>query len=300
MAGESELYHHEALADEERRYLRRQKPVEVRRRRFARRGWPAVRRWIAISVLMVALAFAGYFGIRFFLFSPAVQLVTLDQIEIVGNHYVNRAAVAERFTADLGRSILRIPLELRRASLEAIPWVDQVTVRRALPNHVRVDITERTPVAFLRTTAGLALVDARGVILERPLEAEFHFPVVTGLSDAMPPAQREQRMKMFLEFVRDADLAHSGASDGISEVDLVDGSDLRATLTGLPGLESEAPLIVRFGDQDFVNKYRVLLDNVDKWRERTGRIESVDLRFARQVIVNPEQESVAARPPATK
>ena len=165
-----------------------------------------------------------------------------------------------------------------------------------MPNHVRVEITERAPAAFLRTTAGLALVDAKGVILERPIEAEFHFPVVTGLSDAMPLAQREQRMKMFLDFVRDSDLAHPGASDGISEVDLGDGADLRATLTGLPGFESEAPLVVRFGDQDFVNKYRLLVDNVDQWRQRTGRIESVDLRFARQVVVNPEQESAATRP----
>jgi cell division protein FtsQ len=101
---------------------------------------------------------------------------------------------------------------------------------------------------------------------------------------------------MFLDFLREADLARPGAGDRVSEVDLADPADLRATLTGLPGLESEAPLVVRFGDQDFVNKYRLLVDNIDQWRERTGRIESIDLRFARQVVVNPEQESAAARP----
>ena len=291
MAGESEVYQHEALADAERRYLRRQKPVEVRRRRFGRRGWPAVRRWITISGGLLCSAVAIFFGARFFLSSPTVELAAYDQIEVVGNHYVSRAVVTERFASDLGQSILRVPLDARRQSLETIPWVAQVAVQRALPNHIRVELTERMPVAFLRTTAGLALVDAQGVILERPLEAEFHFPVVTGLSDAVPLAQREQRMKMFLDFLRDADLARPGASDGVSEVDLADAADLRATLTGLPGFESEAPLVVRFGDQDFVNKYRLLVDNVEKWRERTGRIESVDLRFARQVVVNPEQES---------
>jgi cell division protein FtsQ len=296
MPGESEIYQHEALADAERRYLRRQKPVEVRRRRFGRRGWPAVRRWIAISVGAVCAVAAIYFGARFLLFSPTVKLAAYGQIEVIGNHYVSRAAVTERFASDLGQSILRVPLDARREALEAIPWVAQVAVQRAMPNHIRVDLTERAPVAFLRTTAGLALVDARGVILERPLEAAFHFPVVTGLSEAMPLAQREQRMRMFLDFLRDADLARPGASDGVSEVDLADAADLRATLTGLPGLESEAPLVVRFGDQDFVNKYRLLVDNVDQWRERTGRIESVDLRFARQVVVNPERESVATRP----
>jgi cell division protein FtsQ len=296
MAVESEVYQHEALADAERRYLRRQRPVEVRRRGFGRRGWPSVRRWIAVGAV-AACAVAGiYFGARFLLLSPTVQFAAYGQIEVVGNHYVSRAAVTERFASDLGQSILRIPLDARREALEAIPWVAQVAVQRALPNHIRVVLTERTPVAFLRTTAGLALVDAHGVILERPLEAQFHFPVVAGLSEAVPLAQREQRMRMYLDFLRDADLARPGASDGISEVDLGDAADLRATITGLPGFESEAPLLVRFGDQDFVNKYRLLVANVDQWRQRTGRIESVDLRFARQVVVNPEQESAAAQP----
>ena len=296
MAGEPEVYQHEALADAERRFLRRQKPVEVRRRRFGRSGASSLRRWSAISAAALAAGTGIYFATRFFLWSPSVRLASYEQIEVTGNHYVTQSVIDERFASDLGSSVLRIPLEARRQSLEKIPWIAQAFVQRAMPNHLRIEISERTPVAFLRTTAGLALVDAHGVILERPLEADFHFPVVTGLSDAMPLAQREQRMKMFSDFLRDADLAHPGASDSVSEVDLADASDLHATLTGLPGFESEAPLIVRFGDQDFVNKYRMLVDNVEKWRERSGRIESVDLRFARQVVVNPEQESAVARP----
>jgi cell division septal protein FtsQ len=259
VSGESEMYQHEALADAERRYLRRQKPVEVRRRGFSRRGWPAVRRWIVGVVATVSAIFVLYQGARFFLFSPAVQLAGYDQIEVVGNHYVSRAAVTERFASD-------------------------------------IDLTERTPVAFLRTTAGLTLLDAQGVILERPLEAAFHFPVVTGLTEAMQLADREKRMHLFLDFLRDVDLARPGAGDSVSEVDLADAGDVRVTLAGLNALEPQDTLLVRFGDQDFVNKYRLLLDNLDQWHARTGRIESVDLRFARQVVVNPEQESVATRP----
>src|SRR3990170_4984694 len=294
MSGEPELYPPEALADAERRYLRRQKPVEIRRHRFGRRGWPAVRRWMGVTVATVCGSFLLYQGARFFLFSPSIELSTYDQIEVLGNRFVSRAAVTERFAPDLGQSILRVPLDDRRAALETIPWVAQAAVQRALPNRLRVELTERTPVAFLRTAAGLALVDAQGVILERPLEAEFRFPVVAGLTEAMPPAEREQRMRLFVDFLRDVDLARPGAGDGVSEVDLADAEDLHATLTGLPGLEQQAPLVVRFGDKDFVNKYRLLVDNIAQWRSQTGRVESVDLRFARQVVVNPEPESAAA------
>ena len=296
MAAEPEPYPSEALADAERRYLRRQKPVEIRRRRFGRKGWPALRRWMGVTLATVCASFLLYQGARFFLFSPSVELNSYDQIEVFGNHFVSRAAVTERFAPDLGQSVLRVPLEDRRAALETIPWVAQAGVQRALPNRIRIELTERTPVAFLRSAAGLALVDAQGVILERPLEAEFRFPVVAGLTEAMPPAEREQRMRLFVDFLRELDLARPGAGDSVSEVDLADAEDLHATLTGLPGLEQPAPLLVRFGDKDFGNKYRLLVDNIAQWRAHTGRIESVDLRFARQVVVNPEQESAAARP----
>ena len=51
---------------------------------------------------------------------------------------------------------------------------------------------------------------------------------------------------------------------------------------------------MHFGDSDFVNKYRLLLDNIGPWRASAGRVESVDLRFSRQVVVNPESEAVGA------
>jgi cell division protein FtsQ len=52
-------------------------------------------------------------------------------------------------------------------------------------------------------------------------------------------------------------------------------------------------LQVRFGDSDFVNKYRLLIENLPHWRASVGRVESVDLRFSRQVVVNPESNRSA-------
>jgi cell division protein FtsQ len=202
--------------------------------------------------------------------------------------------VTEKFSADLGKSVMLVPLDARRAALETIPWVAEVTVQRALPNHIRIDLTERTPVAFLRTGYQLALVDASGAILEPPREGDFTFPVVSGLNEAMPRAEREKRMAVFVDFLKEINLARPGASEQVSEVDLSDVQDVRATLSGLPGFDGQAPLLVRFGDSDFVNKYRLLTENLDHWRSSVGRVESVDLRFSRQVVVNPG-DSASAR-----
>jgi cell division protein FtsQ len=298
MNAEQELYPQEALVDEEPRYLRRQKRVEIRRRKFGRRSWPTYRRWMLVGAGVLAGGFLAYQGVRFFLFSPRMQLAGLDQIEITGNRYVSSATIADKFSPDLGKSILRVPLNARRAALEAIPWVAQASVERSLPNRVRVELTERTPVAFLRTANELALVDDGGVILDRPIEADFHFPVVNGLDESMALSDRAARMQLFIEFLKEIDLARPGASDQVIEVDLSDAEDVRASIAGLRGMEQQHPVAVLFGDSDFVNKYRMLLENIGPWQSSAGRVESVDLRFSRQVVVNPESEAAVRAIPA--
>jgi cell division protein FtsQ len=291
-----EVYPAEALVDEEPRYLRRQKPLEIRRRKFGRRNWPAYRRWAVIGVGIFAGGWIASQGVRFLLFSPLMQLASLDQIEIVGSQYVSRSVITESFVPDLGKSILWVPLDARRKALESIPWVERATVQRALPNRIRVEVTERTPVAFLRLGNELALVDAGGVVLEKPLGGNFNFPVVSGLDEKMALSDRGQRMRLLVDFLREIDLANAGASEQVSEADLSDAQDVRAMLAGLPGLGVQEPIWVHFGSADFTNKYQLLVQNIGHWSTSAGRVESIDLRFSRQVVVNPDTEPGASRP----
>ena len=295
MSAEPDYLPADALAEEEPKYLRRQKPVEIRKRKFSRKTWPLYRRVLAGGIAALAGGLLLYEAGHYFLFSPGVMLERADQIEIAGNRFVPRDAIVEKFSADMGRSVVRISLGERRKALESLPWVEQAGVQRVLPNRIRVEITERTPVAFLRTANELSLVDAYGMILERPVEGEFRFPVVSGINESVPRDVREQRMKLYVRFMKEIELARPGADDHISEVDLSDGSDVRATLTGLgaaPG--NSSPILVHFGDSDFSNRYHLLAENVDQWRASAGRVDSVDLRFARQVVVNPEGKTVEA------
>ncbi len=183
---DTDAYPQEALAEEEPRYLRRQKPVEIKRRKFGKKAWKT---YFRVSLVVVALAtVAGtiFAAADFLLTSPRMALASPSQVELSGNHFVSRASVLEIFAADRGRSVMRIPLAKRRAQIEQLTWVEHATVRRALPNRIQVDVVERTPVAFLREGSNLFLVDGQGQILDRPLEGDFHFPVVTGISEAMP------------------------------------------------------------------------------------------------------------------
>ena len=298
MSAEPDYLPADALAEDEPKYLRRQKPVEIRKRKFSRKAWPLYRRVLAGGIAALAAGLLLYQAGNYFLFSPSVMIERADQIEIRGNRFVQPAAIVEKFSPDMYRSVVRVPLGERRKALESLAWVEQADVQRVLPNRIRVEITERIPVAFLRGANELSLLDVNGVILERPVEGEFRFPVVSGVGESMPRDVREQRMRLFVQFMRDIEQAMPGADDRISEVDLSDATDIRATLTGLGAASDKAsPILVHFGDSDFANRYHLLAENIDQWRANTGRVDSVDLRFARQVVVNPETRTVAAHTP---
>jgi cell division protein FtsQ len=313
-----DAYPQEVLADEEPKYLRRQKPVEIKRRKFGGRAWKTYLRvtmWVCAGL---AGAWIAYNAGHFLFAAPEMALIHPEQVVVSGSHgelprYVSRATVVEIFAADRGKSILRVPIAQRRRQLESISWIEHATVRRALPNTIEVEITERTPIAFLRQGSEMSLIDANGVILERPVSGDFHFPVVTGILSDMPQDEREKRMQLFAGFSQQVEEARAGAMQQVSEVDLSDANDLTARVTGLQPGDSPneswgtagQPVLVHFGDADFEAKFRTLLDDISQWRATAGRVESVDLRFSREAIVNPDttnssQQVAQQRPQRTE
>lgn len=300
-----DAYPQEVLADEEPKYLRRQKPLEIKRRKFGRRAWKTYLRTTLWCGAGIAAIWIAYNGAHFMVSAPEMALIHPEQVVVSGDgeslHYVSRASVLEIFAADRGKSILRIPIDQRRRQLESIAWIEHATVRRALPNRIEVEISERTPVAFLRQGADMSLIDGYGVILERPVSGDFHFPVVTGITADMAADQRERRMGLFTNFSQQVEQSRTRAMQQVSEVDLSDSSDLIARVTGLQPVDSGdeswgaagQPVVVHFGDADFEAKFRTLLDNIGQWRATAGRVESVDLRFSREAIVNPDVNGAA-------
>ena len=293
-AVEADTYRPELIAEDEPRYLRRQKPVEIRRKKFSGRGWPFYRRLLIVSVVGIAGATSAIYGTRFLLYSPAMLLLKADQIELIGNHIVSREVVLQQFIHDRNRSVLRVPLDVRRSQLEQIPWVESASVQRILPNRIRIELIERTPVAFARNGNELAVIDAHGVILDRPQGEDLHFPIVSGVPEDLPREQREKRMQTFDEFMKDIDLVRAASSDHVSETDLSNPKDLRVVMTGLASPNDSQAVTIHFGSSDFTGKYKMLVDNFSQWQANAGRVQSIDLQYSRQVVVNPDSNAGTA------
>ncbi len=304
---DADSFPQEIIAEDEPKYLRRQKPVEIRRRKAGKKPLNTYFRALLVLACLGAAGTAAYATTRYLRTAPALELVHAEQIVITGNNHVSRPALLGIFAVDRGHSILRIPLEARRKQIESIPWVEHVSVRRDLPNRLTVDVQERVPIAFLRDDDGLALIDIHGVTLPRPQSGDYNFPVVDGIHAGLPADERERRMQMYSGFLSQIDNARSGASSQVSEVDLSDGHNLVATFSDLTGTvtnsswdKSDGPLIVNFGDHNFQQRFSTLLDQIGQWRATVGRVGSVDLRFNGQVVVNPALDgSASAKTPKT-
>ncbi len=181
-------------------------------RRFGGKTWSFYRRVFFWSLVGVGFADHDYLLRTRFCPSFAANASAPSRIKstLTGNHIVttrrNSAAFPARPQPQRSANSSRCASQRRSRKF---PGSNTRSIQRILPNRFRVEITERTPIAFFRNGAELALIDAHGVILDRPEGEDYHFPIVTGLSDNMPCDEREKRMKTYQEFMKAIDMVRS-------------------------------------------------------------------------------------------
>jgi cell division protein FtsQ len=211
-----------------------------------------------------------------------------SEIQISGNAHLTRAQVVSVFGADLERNIFKVPLEERRADLERLPWVSHATVMRLLPDKIRVQITERVPVAFVRQGSQIGLVDATGVLLDMPPQdagdPNYSFPVLTGLVATDPPQARAARMEVYRAFMLALDGGGEKLSQTISEVDVANPEDVKALVT-----TGGTDVLVHFGDEEFLKRYKEFRQHLPEWKAQYPKLASADMRYEGQIVLEMQR-----------
>jgi cell division protein FtsQ len=299
-AREREPFDESRLVDleEEREspFLRGQKRVSVRRGSLPKK---TANRLLWSAAALVALSILGAFGLSLYRYgkhSWRFRIDSSDQIEVAGAEHVPHAQIMEVMGGDIGRNIFFVPLAQRKLQLEQIPWVESASVMRFVPNRLRIEIHERTPVAFARIGSHISLIDAGGTLMELAPggKHKYSFAVIAGMDAGEPRSTRAARMKNYNELVRELDSGGAHDSQEVSEVDLSDPEDVKVLAAGANG-----EVLVHLGSGNYLQRYKSYITHVQQWRQQFEKLESVDLRYDGQIIVNPDLEGMARQPALT-
>ena len=271
--------------NEESPFLRGQKRVSARRSSLPKKAanrlfWICIALGILGVAALVAIAVYNY-GERSWRF----RIESSDNIEVTGIENVTKAQIMEVMGADIGRNIFFVPLTQQKAQIEQIPWVESASVMRFVPNRLQVEVHERTPVAFARVGPRIFLIDAAGTLRELPQKHKYSFPVILGMNPGEPLSTRLPRMKAYNELVQQLDSGGARYSQDLSEVDLSDLENLKVRVN-----DPHGDVLVELGASDYLKRYKTYVSHVQEWRQQFQKLESVNLRYDNQVIVNPDME----------
>jgi len=302
-------------AEQESPFLRAQKRVSARRGSLPKKTAHGLK-WAALA--LAVLGVLGAIGAALYSYgkhSWRFRIDSSDQIEVVNAQHVTRAQIMEVMGGDIGRNIFFVPLGQRQRQLEQIPWVESASVMRFVPNRLRIEIHERTPVAFARIGSHISLIDAGGNLMELTtgpkhtgasssggggtpasgaIGRKYSFPVITGTNTSEPLSTRAARMKDYNELMRQLDSTGAHYSQDISEVDLTDSDDVKVVTADPAG-----GVLVHLGNGNYLQRYKVYVIHVEAWRQQFEKLDSVDLRYDGQIIVNPDLQGLPRQPALT-
>ncbi|MGO9346293.1 MAG: FtsQ-type POTRA domain-containing protein [Terriglobales bacterium] len=284
-------------AEQESPFLRGQKRVSVRRGSLPKK---TANRLLWSAAALVALAIVGAAGLGLYRYgkhSWRFRIESSDQIEVAGAEHVPHAQIMEVMGGDIGRNIFFVPLALRKQQIEQIPWVESASVMRFVPNRLRIEIHERTPVAFARIGSHISLIDAGGTLMELNPGGKhrYSFAVIAGMNAGEPLSTRAARMKNYNALVRELDSSGAHYSQELSEVDVSDPEDVKVLAA-----DPNGEVLVHLGSGNYLQRYKIYVTHVQQWRQQFDKLESVDLRYDGQIIVNPDLAGMARQPALTR
>ena len=237
----------------------------------------------ALKVAVVLLAIIGLaIGYRA---ASSAALFQARAVDVIGTSRTSAEEIEGLVRRSVSRTgVWRADLSALSVELGRLPGVRRAVITRVLPDGLRVRITERVPIAVVRTSSGhFVWVDDEGVALgeTQPSDQTPPFFIRGWNEDGTNEARKEnaERVKKYQEALREWQTA--GLVERVSEISLFDVHDVRAQLTG-----KDSDIEVRLGSEDLGRRLKDALHYLDEYRQtpRGSSITYVDSQGERVVL----------------
>ena len=233
---------------------------------------------VALAILCVITLVVGY------RVASSASMFQVRTIDVVGTSRTSAEEIEGLVRRAVNRTgVWRADLPALSAELGRLPGVRRAVVTRVLPDGLRVRVTERMPIAVVRTSGGhFVWVDEEGVGLGEMKTGDQMPPFfIHGWNeDGTPEAGKDNlaRVQKYLEAVRA--WQGIGIVERVSEITLFDVHDVRAQLSG-----NDSQIEVRLGAQD-LSRLKMGLDVLDEYKQtpRGAEITYVDVQTDRVIV----------------
>jgi cell division protein FtsQ len=266
-----------AIIQPAERYWRRRANRRVRKARMTRLLGRAVLALAALAVLSVGLYRAGAGTVERLRHAPALAVA---HIEVLETRRADAEALRRRLDAWRGRNLVELDLSAVAAAATREPWVQEASVKRVLPDTLRVNVIERSPCA-IAVIGGLShVIDVAGHVIgpSGPGLAD-DLPVLLGL-DPLSGDALVAGLRRGAQAVQRLRAAAGPWAEAISDLDL-SAPDRIALRTVDPG-----PVIL-LDPQEVERNLARYLDLRGEIERRAGPLAQVDLRWQDRISALP-------------
>ncbi|MDR1397947.1 MAG: FtsQ-type POTRA domain-containing protein [Desulfarculales bacterium] len=268
-----------------RRVLRSENETGIARRFWLRAVDPAVK-LVFMLALSGVLLLCGYVGLA------RSSWFDLREIKITGARHLSRLDILSAGGLGSHTGLLNMKPALVEAGIrENLPWINEVKIRRSLPDSIVIHVVEEIPYA-------VGLIDEQWFYLNHDLKPfapydyrhGYDLPVISGLSRAELLAEDQEledlliQARELLDKAADLDLELTGK---VSQLEINKNKGMIMAFAKIP---AAVVLGSNFNGRRFNHFQQIIRDLAD--RDELSGLLLMDLSQEKIVIVRLEQDSV--------
>lgn len=126
-----------------------------------------------------AVFFVLLFGLSTYVLLQS-PIFSVKDIEIIGRNEISQQELVKLSGVALGNNIFKLNLKDGQDKIQLLPAVKDVKITRKFPSTVVIQLTERSPVAFLSVGNTFVEIDAEGIYIRPGKMQEKSIPIITG------------------------------------------------------------------------------------------------------------------------
>ena len=209
-----------------------------------------------------------------FISSTVEKGFVVSKILVDGRIETSREDLLRALSLKSGAPILTFNTKLARIRVEALPWVQEVIIKRQLPDVIHLSLLERRPLALWQRNGAFSLIDEIGELI--PLDDVSAYANLVVLIGKDAPSNAKSLFKVLAKQPQLAERVTAAVRVGGRRWNLHLNSQIKVLLPEKGINAAWAHLATLYG----------------KYRQLINKLETIDLRLTDRVVVKQGNNDV--------